>query len=92
MPQKTILDEYMDDPEFVQTFAQEEFILEITERICEIMQQDNVSRTELACRLGCTKGNITQLLGGGRNLTVRRIADIFRVLGYRPRITWEKVN
>lgn len=76
----------MNDPEFRKLLAQEEFILEVTEIICELLDKDKISRKELADRLGKSKGFISQLLGGGRNLTLRTVADILHVLGYKVTI------
>jgi transcriptional regulator with XRE-family HTH domain len=73
----------MNDPEFRKLLAQEELILEVTETICELLEKEKVSRKELADRLGKTKGFVSQLLNGGRNLTLRTVADILRVLGYK---------
>ncbi len=72
----------MKDPEFAKLMAEESLILEITEKIIELMQKDNITKAELAKRLGKSKGFITQLLDGSRNFTVRTIADIFHALGY----------
>jgi len=71
------------DEEFRRLFAQEDLILEVTETICELLDNEKVSRKELADRLGKSKGFISQLLNGGRNLTLRTVADILHVLGYR---------
>ena len=79
----TILDEYLEDEEFRRLFAQEDLILEVTETICELLEKEKISRKELADRLGKSKGFISQLLNGGRNLTLRTVADILHVLGYR---------
>ncbi len=83
----TILDEYLKDKEFRRLFAQEDLILEVTETICELLEKEKVSRKELADRLGKSKGFISQLLNGGRNLTLRTVADILHVLGYRASLT-----
>src|SRR4030043_1521 len=83
----TILDEYLKDKEFRRLFSQEDLILEVTETICELLEKEKVSRKELAERLGKTKGFISQLLNGGRNLTLRTVADILHVLGYRASLT-----
>ena len=80
---KTILDEYLEDEEFRRLFAQEDLIMEVTETLCELLEKEKVSRKELADRLGKTKGFVTQLLNGGRNLTLRTVADILHVLGYK---------
>src|SRR4051794_21093945 len=60
---------------------QERSIFETTERICELMQQSRVTRSELAKRLGKSKGYITQLLDGTANMTIRPLADIDLALG-----------
>jgi transcriptional regulator with XRE-family HTH domain len=83
----TILDEYLEDEEFRRLFAQEDLILEVTEKLCELLEKEKISRKELADRLGKSKGFISQLLNGGRNLTLRTVADILHVLGYRAYLT-----
>jgi transcriptional regulator with XRE-family HTH domain len=77
----------MNDPEFRKLLAQEELILEVTETICDILENEKVSRKELSDRLGKSKGFVSQLLNGSRNLTLRTVADILHVLGYRASLT-----
>ncbi|MDD3580264.1 MAG: helix-turn-helix transcriptional regulator [Desulfobacca sp.] len=79
----SLLQEYMRDDQFNRLMAQEDLIMEVTETLCKLMQEKGVSRTELAARLGKSKGFISQVLNGGRNLTLRTIADIAEVLGYK---------
>ncbi len=55
---------------------QEELILDVTEALCDALESEGVKRTELAQRLGKTKGFVSQLLSGSRNLTLRTIADV----------------
>jgi len=83
----TILDEYLKDDEFRRLFAQEDLILEVTEKLCELLEKEKISRKEQADRLGKSKGFVSQLLNGGRNLTLRTVADILHVLGYRAYLT-----
>jgi transcriptional regulator with XRE-family HTH domain len=82
----------MNDPEFRKLLAQEELILEVTETICELLEDEKVSRKGLADRLGKTKGFVSQLLNGGRNLTLRTVADILHVLGYKVSLTPQKLK
>ena len=86
-PEKTLLDKYLEDPEFARLMAQGDLIMEVTETLCELLDKEKVSRKELADRLGKSKGFISQLLNGGRNLTLRTVADILHVLGYRASLT-----
>src|SRR5207245_2244862 len=55
---------------------QERLLLLVTERIAEQMERSGVRKAELAERLGTSKSHITQALAGGRNLTLRTLADI----------------
>jgi transcriptional regulator with XRE-family HTH domain len=86
-PEKTLLDKYLEDPEFARLMAQGDLIMEVTETLCELLEKEKISRKELADRLGKSKGFISQLLNGGRNLTLRTVADILHVLGYRASLT-----
>jgi transcriptional regulator with XRE-family HTH domain len=86
---KSVIDD-MNDPEFRKLLAQEELILEVTETICNILDSEHISRKELADRLGKSKGFVSQLLNGGRNLTLRTIADNFHVLGYKVTLATHK--
>jgi transcriptional regulator with XRE-family HTH domain len=80
----------MNDPEFRKLLAQEELILEVTETICDLLEKEKVTRKELADRLRKSKGFVSQLLNGGRNLTLRTVADNFHVLGYKVTLTARK--
>jgi cyanate lyase len=80
----TAIERFASTPEGKQLLDQERLILQATERIVELMQEQNVTRTELAKRLGRTKGWISQLLAGETNFTLRTLADVFGALGLRP--------
>jgi transcriptional regulator with XRE-family HTH domain len=86
-PEKTLLEKYLEDPEFARLMAQGDLIMEVTETLCELLEKEKVSRKELAERLSKTKGFVSQLLNGGRNLTLRTVADILHVLGYKVALT-----
>jgi transcriptional regulator with XRE-family HTH domain len=62
-------------------YQQEKAIHAVTELICEVMDQQGVSRTELARRLGKSKAYVSQMLDGSANMTLRTIADVFTALG-----------
>jgi transcriptional regulator with XRE-family HTH domain len=87
----SIINDDMRDPEFRRLLAQEELILEVTEVLCGLLEEEKISRKELAERLGKTKGFVSQLLNGGRNLTLRTVADILHVLGYRVALKPDKL-
>ena len=72
--------------------GQEAFILETTERLSEALASEGITKAELAHRLGKTKGFVSQVLSGGRNLTLRTIADFSTVLGCEPRIEIHRLS
>lgn len=86
----TIFDDYMKDTQFRRIMSQEDLIMEVTETICELLEKEKISRKELANRLGKSKGFVSQLLNGGRNLTLRTVADILHVLGYKVTLKHHK--
>jgi len=91
MSEKTIYEEWVDnDKEFERMMAQEKFILSATESICGIMNKNQITRSDLAKNLGKTKGYVTQVLSGNRNITLRTLADIIHCLGYVAHIKIEK--
>ena len=69
---------------------EEALILEVTEAVSVVMEKEGISKVQLAKRLGKTKGFISQLLSGGRNLTLRTLAGLVDALGYRVTIRVSK--
>lgn len=61
-------------------YEQERAILEVTELICKLMERRNVSKSELARRIGKSKAYVTQLLDGRTNMTLRTISDVLFAL------------
>jgi plasmid maintenance system antidote protein VapI len=56
-------------------------IVEFTEDICRLMDEQNVSRAELARRLGTSRAYITKLLGGNANFTLQTMVKVAMALG-----------
>ena len=73
----SLMERLTSTPEGMRLYQQERAIQEVTDLLCQIMDEQKVSRAELAKRLGRTKGYVTQLLDGRANMTVRTIADVF---------------
>ena len=80
MDHKSIYQERLKNPRIIKLRAEERLILEITEKIIELMHEKNITKAELAERLCKSKKFVTKLLNGSINFTVRTIADIFHVL------------
>lgn len=64
---------------------QEAAILDATELLCQLMKEAGISRSDLAARMGTTKSNITQILDGSRNMTIRTLSDVMTYLGHEFR-------
>jgi len=75
-----LIDKLHYDSEEMKLYQQEWLILEVTELIASLMNDKRVSKTELAKRLGRSKGYVTQLLDGRANMTLRTIADVMWAL------------
>ena len=65
------------DPEFLS----EQLILKLNEEICRVMEEQGISRAELARRLGVQRQFITKLLNGMPNLTLITLVKIATALG-----------
>ena len=65
----------------MRVFQQERAIYKTTELIESVMQEKNINRSELARRLGKSKGWVTQLLDQDANKTICTIADVLAVMG-----------
>ncbi len=63
-------------------FHQEKLILEVTELLVSIMQDNAITKAELARRIGKSKAFVTQCLSGEQNLTLRTLSDLFVALEY----------
>lgn len=74
------------DPAHRPGLRKEELILAATCAISEELERQGVNKAELARRLGRTRGHVTQLLAGGRNLTLGSIAEMADALGCKVEI------
>lgn len=77
---QTLVEELTSTPEGMRLFQQERVILEATELLCQLMETRELSRADLARKLGKTKGYITQVLDGRTNMTLRTVSDLFLAL------------
>jgi cyanate lyase len=78
---KTFVEEFTSTVEGMALFQQERLILGLAEAICAVMEEQGVSKAELAARLGKSRAFVTQLLDGRANMTLRTVSDVFLALG-----------
>jgi len=64
-------------------YNQEALILQATELLSTIMDDGDISKAELARKLGRSKAYVTQCLSGRQNLTLRTLADFCTALEHR---------
>ena len=57
-------------------YETEKVILTLTEKIVEFMENNNISRVEMAKRLGVSKAFVTKILNGNPNLTIKSMVSI----------------
>ena len=83
----TLLERELQDKEMARLFAQEDLIEEAGELIAGAMGREDISKAELARRMGTSKAHITQLLSGSRNMTLRTFADVMYAMDERVLVT-----
>ena len=83
----TLFDREIQDPEMARLFAQEDLIEEAGELIARTMKERNLTKSGLARRIGVTKGYVTQLLAGSRNMTLRTFADLMYAMEEKVLLT-----
>jgi len=69
-------EEFKDDLEYKVEYK----ILEITEQICEVMDDKKINRAELSKLLETSKSAVTKMLSGNTNFTLKRLLKIAMVL------------
>lgn len=74
------------DRDYERLVEEESLILEATEMIEELLELAGTNRKELADRLGKSKGFVTQILAGDRNMTLRTLADFAFALEHRVKV------
>ena len=77
-------------PKNARLLTQELLIAEVTEAIWKAMEDAGVNKTELAGRMDATKGYVSQVLSGSRNMTLRTLADICFALEMKPVFAMEE--
>ena len=68
------------DPVKERIFAEESLVVDVMDRLAGWMSDNNITRAELARRLGTSPANVTQMLRG-RNVSLRTLAAAVHVMG-----------
>jgi len=83
MTQMSEFEQVMDQAGDPRRIEQQLLLLDAAELISRLMQEKGVTRTELARRIGRSKGFVTQVLNGRHNMTLRTLADLAWALDSR---------
>jgi len=78
----TWIDRLKQDEEGRRLLEQERLIVEVTEAMASLLKEREVSRSELARRIGTSPAFVTKLLRGDNNFTLRTLSDVFFALGH----------
>lgn len=76
----TWFDEKLSQLENDLDFLTEEKILEFNEKVVGMMLENEISRSELAKRMGVSKPFVAKLLNGNANMTIRTMVHISNVM------------
>lgn len=76
------IDRLKQDEEGRRLLEQERLIVEVTEAMASLLKEREVSRSELARRIGTSPAFVTKLLRGDNNFTLRTLSDVFFALGH----------
>jgi transcriptional regulator with XRE-family HTH domain len=66
---------------------EEEILSDVAAELAEALQRRGVTRTQFAGLLGRSKGYVSQILAGDRNLTLRTVADAADALDHEVKLT-----
>jgi len=67
-------------------YARENLVFNVTEDLLLMLEDLDISKSELAKRLGKSKSYVSQVLSGSRNMTLGSFSDICYALGFKPEI------
>ncbi|NOX67159.1 MAG: helix-turn-helix transcriptional regulator [Chlorobi bacterium] len=67
-------------------FAREKLVYNVTEDLLVFLEDRDISKKELARRLGKSKSYVTQILSGSRNMTLGSFSDICFALDFEAQI------
>lgn len=71
----------MESPEYRRLYAIEGLVTDAAELVARLMEEQGVTKADLARRLGKSRAWITQLLSGKANMTIRTFAELVYELG-----------
>jgi len=81
-------EELLKTPEYWFEQAQNELYRQVT----EFMKQEGINQTQLAEKLGVSKGYISQIMKGEFNYTLKKLIELSMAIGKVPRINYKDID
>lgn len=81
----SVHDKFRGDPQSNRLYLQEQLILDITEKVCEVLKKKELTRADLALRLGVPEDRVKDWLNG-HETDLRNASDMFWALGLEASI------
>ena len=72
-------------------FEQEYFIIEVTDHILNRIEQAGMTQATIAKMLDTSPQNISQILNGSRNMTLKTLAGMAYACGLRPEVEFVRL-
>ena len=69
-------------------YAREDLIYNVTEDLLVLLEEKDISKQDLARKLGKSKSYVSQILSGSRNLTLGTLSDICFAINVEPKINF----
>ena len=79
-------------PEARRMYEQERLVTWVAEEIARAMDENGLSKAELAEKLGTSRAHVTQVLSGSRNMTLRTLADLAWACNQRAAVAMETLR
>lgn len=81
-------EELLNSPEYWFEEAQNE----LYRRVIEFMEKEGLNQTQLAQKLGVSKGYISQVLKGEFNYTLKKLIELSIAIGKAPHIEYKAIQ
>lgn len=81
-------EELLLSPEYWTTMIQ----LKLYNKVEKYMEENNMTRTQLAEKLGVSKGYITQVLNGDYDHKISKLVDLSLAVGYYPEFIFNRIE
>jgi transcriptional regulator with XRE-family HTH domain len=65
---------------------------ELYQQVVDYMEKEKINQTELANKLGVSKGYISQILKGQFNYTLKKLIELSLAIGKVPNIQFESIS